>query len=255
MQAFNREKTMELETNKEIKVLVGVPVSELYDYCFDEFIHGLKSLTYKNKDVLLIDTSRNENYYKRFEREGLKVIRIPYHRKTRERVTRAHNLLRKEVLEKGYDYLLNLDQDVIPPADAIERLSSHKKKIVMGLYFGHHFVEQLNEQRIMPFAWNFTENKNEFGDVRYINPEETFEPGLIKIAFTGAGCMFIHRSVLERIKFRYDDKYDAWDDRWFGFDAYEKGFTVYLDNTVKCRHLYIKRPFKWKDIKKNREDF
>ena len=85
--------------------------------------------------------------------------------------------------------------------------------------------------------------------------DEVFEPGLIKIAYTGAGCMFIHRSVLEKIKFRYDDEIDAWDDRWFGFDAYKNGFEIYLDNTVKCRHLYVKRPFKWEDIKKNRENF
>ena len=246
---------MEMESNKEIKVLVGVPVSEMYDYCFKEFIEGLRALTYKNKEILLVDNSKDENYFKKFEKEGFKVIRIPYHQKTRERVTQAHNLLRKVVLEEKYDYLLNLDQDVIPPPDAIESLLRWNKPIVMGLYFGHHFVEQLNEQRIMPFAWIFTKREGHWGEVRYLNPDEVFEPGLIKIAYTGAGCMFIHRSVLEKIKFRYDDEIDAWDDRWFGFDAYKNGFEIYLDNTVKCKHLYVKRPFEWKDIKKNREDF
>lgn len=237
-----------------MKILVGAPVNEMYKYCLDEFLIAIKSLTYQNYEILLIDNSKDENFHKELLKRGVNVKRIPYHKKTRERVARAHNILREHVLENGYDYLLNLDQDVIPPRSVIEKLLSHNKKIVMGLYFGHHFVDQLNKTMVMPFAWQF-KNKKEghWGDVRYLDPEEVWSDKLLKIAFTGAGCMLIHRDVLKKIKFRYDDKYDVWDDKWFGYDAYKNGFEVFLDTSVKCKHLYMNRPFDWLEIMKNKE--
>ena len=55
--------------------------------------------------------------------------------------------------------------------------------------------------------------------------------------------------ILNKIKFRYDSKIEAWDDRWIAYDAYKKGFEVFLDTTVKCKHLYLNRPFSYKDFK------
>jgi len=235
---------------------VGAPVNEMYRYCLDEFLTAIGSFDYDNYDILLIDNSKDENFSQELMKRGFNVKRIPFHEKTRERVVRAHNFLRKYTLEHGYDYLLNLDQDVIPPSDAINRLLRHGKKIVMGLYFGHHFVEELNKTMVMPFAWQFKNKKyGHWGDVRYLGPDEFWSDKLLKIAFTGAGCMFIHRDVLEKIKFRYLDKYDVWDDRWFGYDAYKNGFEIFIDTSVKCKHLYMNRPFKWQDIMKDRSKY
>ena len=236
------------------KILVGAPISDLYRYCLEEFLSAIKNLSYDNYDILLIDNSEKEELYKELLEKGFNVKRIPYYKKTRERVARSHNLLREYALENNYDYLLNLDQDVIPPENVIKKLLSHDKKIVMGLYFGHHFVDQLNKTMVMPFAWQFTnKNQGHWGDVRYLNPDEVWNDRLLKIAFTGAGCMFIHRDVLKKVKFRYSDEYDVWDDRWFGYDAYANGFEVFLDTSVKCKHLYLDRPFDWQKIMKDKE--
>ena len=241
---------------KKHRILVGAPISDMYRYCLEEFLTAIKSFSYDNYDILLIDNSEKDELYRELLERGFNVKKIPYHKKTRERVVRAHNLLREYALKQGYDYLLNLDQDVIPQSDAINKLLSHNKQIVMGLYFGHHFVEQLNKNEVMPFAWQFkNKNQGHWGDVRYLNPDEFWSEKLLKIAFTGAGCMFIHKDVLKKIKFRYEDKYDVWDDRWFGYDAYKKGFEVFLDTSVKCRHLYLNRPFDWQKIMKDRERY
>jgi GT2 family glycosyltransferase len=230
------------------KVLVGAPVSDFHRYCFDEFAKAITNFSYENYDILLVDNSKTNDFYNEIKQKNIPVIKSEYHNRVRERVTRDHNLLRKKVLDENYAYLLILDQDVIPPKDAIQKLISHKKPIVCGLYFGHHDIET-GENRVMPFAWTFTRKEGHWGKVRYINHDEIWKPGLIKIAFTGAGCVMIHRSVLEKIKFRYDKKIYAWDDRWLGYDAHKHGFGVYLDNTVKCKHLYFKRPFSYQDIK------
>ncbi len=230
-----------------MKVLVGAPISDLHEYCLDEFIQRIKSLTYKNYDILLIDNSKTDKLYNKLK-DTIPIKRMKYIKEARKRVTTAHNLLRKHVLKNNYDYLLNLDQDTIPPKNVIETLLKHNKKFISGLYFGHHTIET-GENRIMPFAWIFTEKKDFWGKVRYLTDEAVFKPQLLKIAFAGAGCLLIHKDILNKIKFRYDSKIEAWDDRWIAYDAYKKGFEVFLDTTVKCKHLYLNRPFSYKDFK------
>ncbi|MBS3117732.1 glycosyltransferase family 2 protein [Candidatus Woesearchaeota archaeon] len=231
-------------------VLVGAPVSELHEYCFEEFIDAITSFSYDNYDILLVDNSKADDFFNKIKQKNIPVVKLDYLEKMRDRVTQSHNLLRKEALDKRYDCLLVLDQDIIPPKDVIQKLTSHKKPVVCGLYFGHHTIET-GENRIMPFAWKFKEEKRQghWGAVRYINPDEVWNPQLLEIAFTGMGCVMISREVLEKIKFRYDPSIDAWDDRWLGYDAWANGFKVYLDNTAKCRHLYMKRPFDYHKIK------
>src|SRR3989344_7760848 len=104
---------------KKHRILVGAPISDMYRYCLEEFLTAIKSFSYDNYDILLIDNSEKDELYRELLERGFNVKKIPYHKKTRERVVRAHNLLREYALKQGYDYLLNLDQDVIPPSDAI----------------------------------------------------------------------------------------------------------------------------------------
>ena len=236
-----------MEFNQKMRVLVGAPISDLHEYCLDEFISSIKSLTYPNYDILLIDNSKTKNLYNKLK-NIIPIKRIPYVKEARKRVTKSHNILRKHVLDNNYDYLLNLDQDTIPPRDVIEKLLRHNKKFISGLYFGHHTLET-GENKIMPFAWVFTEKKDFWGKVRYLDETEIWKPGLIKIAFAGAGCLLIHKDILKKIKFKYNPKIDAWDDRWIAYEAYKHGFEVFLDNTVRCKHLYLNRPFKWTNIK------
>ncbi len=230
------------------KVLVGAPVSEMHAYCTKEFLKAIKSFEYPNYDILLVDNSRTDKFYKAIK-DIVSTVRIDYEARARERVTKAHNILRDQALKGKYDYLFLLDQDVIPPPRAIEILVNRGKKAISGLYFGHHVI-QGGTNEIMPFAWKFTQKEKDWNKTRYLTDTEVFRPGLIKIAFSGGGCLLLHKDVLKKIKFRYDPSIDAWDDRWLGYDIYENGDELYLDNTIKCQHLYLKRPFSWEEIKK-----
>ena len=72
---------------------------------------------------------------------------------------------------------------------------------------------------------------------------------LLKIDYCGLGCVLIHRKVLEKVKFRYDTNEGvATDDIFFCIDAREKGFKIYLDTEVKCKHLILGRPWTWDDM-------
>ena len=238
--------------NTNPKVLVGAPVCSLYLYCLNEFLDVITNLSYNNYDILLLDNSKDYELFNLLKKRNIDVIKTEHTNKIRDMVIRDHNLLRKEALEKGYDYLFLLDQDVIPPRDAIERLIRHKKEVVAGLYFGHHILDLEDySNKIMPFAWAFINKKDGFwGDIGYLTDDEIWSNKLIPIAFAGGGCLMIHRSILEKIEFRYDKGMDVWDDRWFGYDLHKNDYEMFIDTSVKCKHLYLKRKFDYHELKR-----
>ena len=231
------------------KVLVGVPVCDLYEYCFEEFINNIKNLTYPNYEILLIDNSKEETFFNKLKSLNLNVIRLPYLEKMRARVVESHNKLREYALKENFDYLLILDQDIITKNNVIEQLTSNNKDAISALYFGHHLLPN-GENRIMPFAWKFQEKKGDWSKIIYLTEEDILNNNLIGIAFTGMGCVLLSKNVLTKIKFRYDTNIEAWDDRWFGYDLDKEGIYFYVDPRVKCKHLYLKRPFNYHEIKK-----
>ncbi len=230
------------------KVLVGVPVCNLYEYCFDEFIGNLKNLTYSNHEILFVDNSKDDIFFERIKSLNINVFKLPYFEKMRDRVTGSHNKIREYFLKNNFDYLLILDQDIIPPLDVIERLILHKKDAVSALFFGNHNIPN-GENRIMPFAWKFIEKEGFWGTTYYLNDNEISSDSLIEIAFAGMGCILLSKKILNELEFRYDKSIEAWDDRWLGYDLHRLGFNYYLDPKVKCKHLYLKRPFDYHQIK------
>ncbi len=220
------------------KILVGCPTSNHKEYCFEEYLKGIKELTYKNFDILLVDNSKDDDYYNKIK-DKIPVIKDKYFENARDRIIHSRNILRNKVLSEGYDYLLSLEQDVIPPKDVIERLLKDNQKIVGGLYFK---TGSFNE--LIPLVW-LREDKNH---ARRANIEEIKEDKLIEVITCGLGCILIHRSVLEKIEFRYSKDKKAFDDVWFCEDARNNNFKIFCDTGIKCKHLI--KGMNWDNIKK-----
>ena len=72
-------------------------------------------------------------------------------------------------------------------------------------------------------------------------PSEYWEEELLKIKACGVGCVLIHKDVLEKVSFRYDKTYVCFDDMFFCDDAVKNGFDIYVDASVKCKHLVMSR--------------
>ena len=115
-----------------MKVLVGSPVSKHHAYSTPQYLEAIKNLSYPDYDILLVDNSETEEWHNQVrESSGVKIVRHGYDKPTvKERMVACRNYLRSYALENGYDYFFDLDQDVIPPKDVIERLISHKKDFV-----------------------------------------------------------------------------------------------------------------------------
>ena len=231
------------------KVLVGCPTSDYHEYCLKEYVKAVKNLTYPNYDILLVDNSKTNKYYEKLKNLGLNVIKDKYQEKARDRIIDSRNILRDYVLKNNYDYFLSLEQDVIPPKDVIEKLLSHKKDVVSGIYFARNKLST-GEHKYIPLVWMFGTKKDKLLVKRTLLYKEIWEPQLLKVIICGMGCVLISRKVLQKIKFRYVKDKPACDDDWFGYDCYEKGIEIYADNTVKCKHLVLNRPWRWEDLKK-----
>ncbi|MBS3108745.1 glycosyltransferase family 2 protein [Candidatus Woesearchaeota archaeon] len=229
------------------RVLVGCPTSFHKEYCIELYADSIKNLTYNNYDILLVDNSPDEKYLNKIKSLGINAIKGLYYESARDRIVASRNLLKEYVLKNNYDYLLSLEQDVIPPPDIIERMLSHNKKVISGVYFARNVFE--NEKILIPLAYVEMPSKNDLPSMRPLNEFELFYgPNLIKIISCGLGCVMIHKSILNNIQFRYD--LNTFDDRWFCIDLLNKKIPLYCDTSIKCRHMILNRPYQWAEIKK-----
>lgn len=226
------------------KILVGCPTSEHKAYCWDRYVEGVRALTYKNFDVLIVDNSEKDDYYNSIKKD-LPAIKSKYHERARDRIIEARNVLRQKVLDGNYDYFFSLEQDVIPPKDVIERLLGHNKQIISGVYFNRRAVGGV--MKFCPLLWIESDEGETM--VRSMPDSMVWQDQLTEIKACGLGCVLIHRDVLKKVKFRYDPNKVAFDDMHFSKDCIiEHKFKIYADTGIKCMHLV--KDWNWENILK-----
>lgn len=219
------------------KILVACPTAEGKDYALDKWVETVRSLTYEDFDIHIVDNSETSAYMNDIRaRFGdlLTVSRVsPAQSPTfRHALAKSHNKCSEKALKGGYDYLLHLESDVFPPLDVIERLLEHNKRIVGALYH----VELGEQSKLM------VQQVEHFGEVHResFNLDDTdlsFVDGTLKRVFScGLGCVLIHRSVLEKIPFRYEGDASVHPDSFFYGDLDSAGIKVFVDTSLYCEH-------------------
>lgn len=151
----------------------------------------------------------------------------------------ARNAACEDMLRGGYEWLLFYDDDVIAPGDLFHRLTRHNKDIVSGLYYRR-------QEPICPVAMTF-QNGQPTWLTRWSPPE-----CLLEVDLVGAGCLLIHRRVIERMS----TPWFVWEigkedpavpktrsamseDFTFCLRAKEAGFKIHLDTSIRCQHVGI----------------
>lgn len=147
----------------------------------------------------------------------------------------ARNTLIDKFLKNPSDYLFFVDSDMIIPQDAIERLMSHDKDMVSGIYFGR---SQAGETHAMA---SIKEN-NEYRRI------SSFPKGLIDVDSVGLGCCLIKKQTIEKISELHKNK-PLFRNKFFsrnefvGEDFYfcellkDAGFNIFVDPSVQCGHI------------------
>lgn len=237
------------------KILVAGPTYDGMKYCHDKFIDRLKNLSYDNYDILLVDNSKDKNFFKELRKESgfdtihLSLGDIPKMKK----LVRSRNKILSYAIENNYDYVLMMDVDVIPPADIIQRLLSHDKDVVSGIYYNVFMVDR--KKKICPVAWKCFSDK-ELEEIRtqvsskhiaskenlrrHLTPDEANSGELQEVIIPSCGCMLLSRKAFGRLKYGLLDVPEGFtttDDIYFCKKAREIGFKLYCDPSLQCEHL------------------
>ena len=151
----------------------------------------------------------------------------------------ARNAVAAQVQQsQDVDYLFFLDSDVVPPPDAIIRLLRHRKPIISGVYC----------RRSPPHGVPVMQRGGQWvTDL----PQEGRDP-LIEVDVVGAGCLLIHRSVLQLPPQRPGKPWFDWkvdmqghlppeqcmsEDFSWCKHVRDHGHKIMVDTSVRCLHI------------------
>lgn len=100
----------------------------------------------------------------------------------------------QQFADGGYDHLLVVDADVVPPLDAYQRMVKHEKEIVIAPVW--YYDNETNEVFYGAFR-KWSDNHQEELSERIKVPRNT---GLERIVSGGFGCMLVAKSVAQMFR-------------------------------------------------------
>jgi glycosyltransferase involved in cell wall biosynthesis len=148
-------------------------------------------------------------------------------------VEQVRNLIAHWTIHNNFDYLFAVDSDISFPSNTLERLLSHDRDIVSGVYIqriqGQHTIEIMRS--------------NDQGGVTHVDWATIKGRGLVPIDGCGFGCVLVKREVFVGMDYPHfvyksaiDHKNTISEDVYFCMKARERGFTLWCDTDVICDH-------------------
>ena len=229
------------------KILIATITAEYKDYCFDNWADNINKFTYPDKKVLIVDNSRNPLYHKKIK-DKLPDAEVIYHpvqegQSIRECMCECNNITRDYFLKGGYAYMLSLESDIFPRKDCIEQLLSHRKAVVGLCYF---IWEGCHSKYLNFYIGGY--GTDLIAKPMHLDEAFYYMDGSLKEGFNfGFGCLLIHRSVLEKVKFRINLESSKHIDSFFHEDLKELGLQAYIDTSYIAEH---RNYTSWADIYK-----
>lgn len=144
----------------------------------------------------------------------------------------ARNKCVKEFLESDYQYLLWIDDDIVPPPNALERLIQADKDMIGAVCFSMKY------ENGMGFPYPVTLRYD--ADKKYAVYHGS---GIEEVDATGGACVLFKRCVYEALERPYQFQYhrDGTLALTCDFDVFQKaqkaGFKLFIDFGVLCSHI------------------
>lgn len=152
-----------------------------------------------------------------------------------------YNNAREMAIRGNYDAMMTIEADMIPPPNALKRLSKVDADIAYGLYVSRHGKHGWLVYKNITERVRGSESMGESPDER-----RSMWGQVIESNGAGLGCTLISREVLEAIPFRETGQWVS-NDWYFSVDAIDKGFTQKHDCSVVCGHIDGYRTL-WPDV-------
>jgi hypothetical protein len=244
------------------KVLVACPTYKGKAYCLDAWAENVKSFTYLNYDVLLVDNTNDDGEHAQEIRDRTGFTVIHHYNKDAKTINyimaECNEEIRKYFLENDYDYLFSLESDVFPKnKDIIQKFINYNLPIVSGWY---HIGDPGYSYPLIQVKMNHMNLDGTTGySIRQLYWEEIIEflDGHVNEVFAcGIGCTLIHRGILEKVRFRISE-YNPYvhADSIFYLDLANIGIKSYLDTAEYCDHDRTDRKEGVRHGKRNVEEF
>lgn len=143
----------------------------------------------------------------------------------------ARNTVVKNFLKTDCDYLWWIDDDIVPPFNALDRLIQADKDVISAVCFS---MRQHNNE-YFPYPVTLRLNENEEYEIYYGD-------GIEEVDAVGGACVLVKRKVYEAIERPYEFRYNNDGTLALTCDFYiwqkvkDIGFKLYVDFNVLCDH-------------------
>lgn len=147
-------------------------------------------------------------------------------------VSYAKNICMQAMLDGGFDYVFFVDSDTVPPEHALAALLEAKVPVISGIY---RIMKRDADGTVKPVP--IVTRLNAADEMKVVCEGR----GVVPIDACGAGCMLVHRLVVEKTGppwFETDDwgepRYGS--DFWFCKEVRKAGIQIYAHFGVVCTH-------------------
>lgn len=156
----------------------------------------------------------------------------------------ARTILGQAVIDRGMDWILWIDDDMVIPLGTIKKMvdrvtANPEIKMLSALYFSrsHANLHGDGEYPACAFVRSPCGQKHDYFD--YTQP-----PGLYEVSAVGFGCVLMHKDVWNTTMAKANGKgfvttHTTTEDVWFCNYAVEAGNKIWLDSSLVCGHLKV----------------
>lgn len=238
------------------KVLVGVTVYEDKDYIFMRNYEIVSNLSYPNYDFVIVDNSKSFNYARKLRRRGVRnVVHLKREKNSRLTLTKCQNYLRQRMIDGGYDYLMFIESDLLPPKNIVEFLMQFNKRVVGAMYrigtqgyftpciFVKHRMNLsgMMGTRLVGVQMDAVDTKipDRQGELEWINT------GLRQCHGMGFGCTLFDAEIIKDTPFWCDERFsNKHSDVYFYLKMDRKQIPVFVWTNMEIEH----HPSQWDDV-------
>lgn len=146
----------------------------------------------------------------------------------------SRDFIAQFAVEKGYDYVLYVDSDMVFDADCLNKLLEHDADIVSGLY-----ITRRGEDKNVAYTRVFTRRRFPKRDAKLIHDNKS--TGYSEIAACGFGFCLIKTDVIKYMSKRYKSLFEPFgcvgEDIAFCIRAKKCGYKIFIDRDVKLGHV------------------
>jgi len=149
-------------------------------------------------------------------------------------ISSNRNLITKRFLQTDCEFMIQLDDDVVPLCNPAELV--HANKDIIGL----PALVRSTGQTIVWTAYRDHPSGDCYSAIDFTQLDDMVD--LMQVEIVGTGCIIVHRRVLEKLKAPFHSEFDEDGVQKFGTDfafcrkARAAGFNIYTAPNYPCEH-------------------